>query len=361
MSELLTLLADALPPPPEWWVTVERDLRAPYPYFGGKQKIAELAWERMGEVVNYVEPFFGSGAVLLARPHAPTIETVNDLDGMVVNFWRAIREDPSAVAAAADWPVTELDLHARHKYLTKIKQRLAARLLEDPTYYNATIAGWWVWGLCAWIGSGWCSGRASKQMPGLAAGGCSGMGVHARGMRGGKMPFLQGCDGRTDHGKGAHSLAHRSRLPEVFAALAARLRYTRVTCGDFERILSPAVTWRHGLTGVFLDPPYPADAGSTGGLYTSAKEEREVFDRAFRWASANGGDKRMRIAFCYYDGTLADGKDVSEQLRAAGWDVVSWKSKGGYGSQSEGENVNAKRERIAFSPACLTARQASLF
>lgn len=45
----------------------EVTLKAPFPYFGGKSKVAPLIWERFGVVSNYVEPFFGSGAVLLAR------------------------------------------------------------------------------------------------------------------------------------------------------------------------------------------------------------------------------------------------------------------------------------------------------
>ena len=44
-------------------------LKAPFPYFGGKSTIAHLVWERFGRVNNYVEPFFGSGAVLLKRRH----------------------------------------------------------------------------------------------------------------------------------------------------------------------------------------------------------------------------------------------------------------------------------------------------
>ena len=66
-------------------------LRAPFPWFGGKSKVADLVWDRQGDVDNYVEPFAGSLAVLLARPHAPTIETVNDVDGLLVNFWRAVQ------------------------------------------------------------------------------------------------------------------------------------------------------------------------------------------------------------------------------------------------------------------------------
>ncbi len=77
-------------------------LRAPFPWFGGKSKVAHVVWEHFGDVVNYVEPFFGSGAVMLARPHAPTIETVNDIDCLLVNFWRATQYAPEEVAKHAD-------------------------------------------------------------------------------------------------------------------------------------------------------------------------------------------------------------------------------------------------------------------
>lgn len=40
---------------------------------------------------HYCEPFAGSAAVLLNRPPSP-VETYNDLDGEVVNFFRVLRE-----------------------------------------------------------------------------------------------------------------------------------------------------------------------------------------------------------------------------------------------------------------------------
>lgn len=44
-------------------------LKAPFPWFGGKARVASMVWERFGaEIGNYMEPFFGSGAVLLGRP-----------------------------------------------------------------------------------------------------------------------------------------------------------------------------------------------------------------------------------------------------------------------------------------------------
>ena len=46
-------------------------LKAPFPWFGGKSRVADIVWDRFGKVDNYVEPFFGSGAVLLARRQTP--------------------------------------------------------------------------------------------------------------------------------------------------------------------------------------------------------------------------------------------------------------------------------------------------
>jgi DNA adenine methylase len=66
--------------------TVTTTLKSPYSYFGGKSRVAELIWKRFGDTPNYVEPFFGSGAVLLGRPHPPKTETVNDLNAFICNF-----------------------------------------------------------------------------------------------------------------------------------------------------------------------------------------------------------------------------------------------------------------------------------
>ena len=131
-------------------------LRAPFPWFGGKSAVAPLVWQRFGDVRNYVEPFAGTCAMLLQRPHWPfsetRIETVNDADCFVANFWRALQAEPEAVVQYADWPVNEADLHARHLWLVNVGKEHVARLRTEPEYYDAKIAGWWVWGCCQWIG-----------------------------------------------------------------------------------------------------------------------------------------------------------------------------------------------------------------
>jgi DNA adenine methylase len=152
------------------------DLRAPFPWFGGKSRCATQVWNRFGDVPNYVEPFFGSGAVLLGRPHEAKIETVNDLDCLLANFWRALQADPDEVAWWADSSVNEADQHARHLWLCS-QEEFRERMKTDPDFFDAKIAGWWVWGQCIYIGGGWCK----SKLPHL---GNAGTGVHR------KLPHL---------------------------------------------------------------------------------------------------------------------------------------------------------------------------
>jgi hypothetical protein len=141
-------------------------LKAPFPWFGGKSRVAHEVWARFGNVRNYVEPFFGSGAVLLGRPHEPGNEIVNDIDCYVANAWRAMQQDPDAVAIYSDNPVNEADLHARHRWLHK-QSEFRARMERDPDYYDVRIAGWWIWGLSCWIGDNFCRPKPQEARPHL--------------------------------------------------------------------------------------------------------------------------------------------------------------------------------------------------
>jgi hypothetical protein len=329
-------------------------LRAPFPWFGGKAPIAEEIWSRLGDTPNYVEPFAGSLAVLLSRPHAPKTETINDKDAFLANFWRAAQAEPEAVAKHADWPVNETDLAARHWWLlTKGAERLS-RLQGDPLGYDAEVAGWWVWGACAWIGSGWCSGEGpwqwldnswqgiNRQLPHLSGG----KGINRQ------LPHLSGGKGINrklphfgDGGRGIYIL-------EWMKGLSERLRDVRVACGDWSRVLGESVTVKHGLTAVFLDPPYGTDADRHEGIY--ACDDLNVAALARDWAIVNGNNPLLRIAFAGYAG---------EHEFPPDWTALPWKAKGGYGIQGDGRGrENAAREMLWFSPHCLSIdRPKSLF
>lgn len=68
-------------------------MKPPFAYYGGKTTIAERIVGLMPPHRHYVEPFAGSLAVLLAKPPA-LMETVNDLDGHLMTFWRILRDRP---------------------------------------------------------------------------------------------------------------------------------------------------------------------------------------------------------------------------------------------------------------------------
>ena len=301
----------------------DETLVAPIPFFGGKRRAAELVWPHFGNVQNYVEPFCGSLAVLLAAPVGDRVETANDINGFIVNMWRSLKADPEAVAWRADWPVTEIDLEARHGWLINRANRLRWSL-EDPDFYDAKIAGWYIWGACAWIGSGWCLGNGPWVSNGVE-------------IKDRQLPHL-GNAGRGINRK----LPHTDRAQFIldwFQKLSDRLRDVRIACGDWQRVLTPVVTTRHGVTAVFLDPPYN-DEEITTGLYA---QEGDIHQAVLNWCLENGGNRGLRIALCGYDG----------EYDLPGWTVTDGAAtNGGYGNAAG--NKNKDRETIWFSPHCDT-------
>ncbi len=346
------------------------DYKPPFPWFGGKSPVANAVWSALGDVKNYCEPFFGSGAVLFLRPGGPgQIETVNDADGLLANFWRSLQRDPNAVAEYADWPVNEADLHARHLWLLGQRERITERLMGDPEFYDAKAAGWWCWGQCCWIGSGWCSGRGpwitengeltlrntgkgvNRQIPHL---GDTGNGVNR------KLPGVWRQRPVLDpdyRGVVAASAADDRTywLKTYLSGFADRLRNVRVCCGDWSRVCGPSVTFRHGLTGVFLDPPYADSAERTEGLY--ATDCQQVAHAAREWAIEMGERDDMRIVLAGYEG---------EHVMPDSWRVHEWEATGGYALIADDDEhaigrANKKRERLWLSPACADASEPTLF
>ena len=308
------------------------ELRAPFPYFGGKSKACELVWQRFGEVKNYVEPFCGSAAMLLGAPDGSRIETINDADGFIANFWRAVTADPAAVAHYADYPVSEIDFHARQAWLVNRAERLRY-LLEDVDYYDPKIAGWWCWGANLQIGAGFCDGKGPHV----------GNGVEIVDTR--KLPHLG------DKGKGINrELPHLSNkgqgirhvfILDWFETLSDRLRHVRICHGDWSRVVKDSVTVRHGLTAVFLDPPYTKGSMdyAAGGVGT------DLPMRVQAWCAENGGNPKLRIAICGHAGE-------HDALIEHGWTVGRWKARKGY-ARTEEARQNTADETIWFSPHCI--------
>lgn len=68
-------------------------------WYGGKYSHLDWLLPLLPEAMHYCEPFGGSAAVLLNRAPAP-VETYNDIDGDVVNFFRVLRDQPDALIRA---------------------------------------------------------------------------------------------------------------------------------------------------------------------------------------------------------------------------------------------------------------------
>ena len=399
--------------------------KTPFPWYGGKSNAAPAVWQAIGDVEHYVEPFAGSLAVLLRRPHPCNrtyhSETVNDADGLLCNAWRSMQLSPDAMADAASWPVCEADMHARHLALLRWrKERQLEHLMGDPAWHDPVMAGWWAWGQSCWIGSGWCSGTGPwivgddgriekrrggsgvcRQLPHVSNNGQgvnhagtrepgvsrqrphisdNGQGVNHAGTREPgvcrKRPHVSN-DGQGVNRPQARELGvgdveyHPMTMPELrrwFAFLSARLRHVRILNGDWSRVVTSGALQslsvrQGGIAGVFLDPPYSDAAGRDSDLY--AVDCLDVAHRAREWCAANGGNPSYRIVLAGFDGE-------HENLAAAGWRAVEWYRSGflcggmaNTGGHDEDGNTASQqgRERLWLSPGCLGAdpRQRDMF
>jgi len=352
-------------------------VKAPFVWFGGKRKVAGQVWEALGDVHNYVEPFAGSLAVLLGRPDSAAgrrAETVNDADGFVANFWRACAADPEQVAKFCSGPVNETDLFARHLWLVNTGRERIAQLESDPDWFDAKVAGWWVWGVNAWIGSGWCSGTGPwvhaddpKQRPHL---GDAGNGVNR------KLPHLgdagkgvnrqrphlgdagNGVNRKLPHlgnaGKaGFNNLSIREQgITEYMIELAERLSTVRVCAGDWSRVVTNGALSYGATVGVFLDPPYLGDVRASD-LYSV--DDHHIANDVREWALQNASD-RVRVVLAGY-------QPEHDHLIPDTWRRVRWSSGAAYQTTAGGGQNAANRhsEVLWISPGCGNNAPATLW
>jgi DNA adenine methylase len=112
-------------------------IASPIKRHGGKGgyhgKLARWIVSLMPPHVTFIEPFFGSGAVLFARgpgddtlffsdhrDHAGVSEIVNDLDGQLVNFFRILRDEktfPHFVRQVDAMPVSRVEWEAANEHV----------------------------------------------------------------------------------------------------------------------------------------------------------------------------------------------------------------------------------------------------
>lgn len=127
-------------------------------YAGAKWRLARWINENLPPHEIYLEPFFGSGAVFFRKSPA-RLETVNDIDGNVVNFFRVLREQPEQLAA-----LVQLTPWARDEYCASYGER-TGNDLEDARRF--LVRCWQAFGTMTAARTGWrhsATGR-SPAMP----------------------------------------------------------------------------------------------------------------------------------------------------------------------------------------------------
>lgn len=305
-------------------MSVMDKMKAPFPYFGGKSAVADVVWQRFGAVKQYIEPFCGSASMLLSAPSVASLEVIGDANYFVANFWRCVRFQPDAVWSWQDYPVVHSDLCARHRWLTE-PQRTAELVaaLDDPEWTgDPKIAGWWLWGQCCWIGSGWCvpdnRPAESSQIPHVSN---AGMGIQA---------YKLSADGDGELSP------HRARALDWLRQLSRRLERVRVINGTWSRCLNH--NYGGAQTAVFLDPPYKGFIDVYGAQEIAAEVEAWAYDH---------GD--IRVAICGHVG----------DYDLPGWDTYEWSR----GKLTYSSNKTTESECIWFSPACMrpSGNQVSIF
>lgn len=127
-------------------------------YPGSKWRMADWIISLMPPHKSYLEPFFGSGAVFFNKKPS-RIETINDLDGEIVNLFRCVREWPEELACAV-----ALTPYSREEYeraWSRFKAGGKACGIEDA---RLTLVRYWQsHGSTSVYKGGWKNDRAGRE------------------------------------------------------------------------------------------------------------------------------------------------------------------------------------------------------
>lgn len=269
-------------------------MKPPFAYYGGKTLLAERIVSLFPAHRHYVEPFAGSLAVLLAKQPARH-ETVNDIDGELVTFWRVLRDRPAELLRRC-----ALTPHARAEH--------RATRTPDPDEDEVTTA-WRVWVALSQGRAGTMSLTGWRHF------------IDPAGAPSGSMPgYLDG---------------YVHRMPPA----ARRLRSVSLEC-------RPAVDMvrrygQHDGVLIYADPPYVASTCTSHQSYRHAMTDAEHRDLADALHACRAAVVLSGYPSALYDELYADWHRV---------EIAAWTGQGGRkGDRTEVLWTNRPLEQHLFA------------
>jgi len=203
------------------------ELKPVLKYPGAKWRIAKWILEHMPAHTTYLEPFFGSGAVFFNKKPSK-VETINDIDGNVVNLFKVIRERPAELAR-----LIEMTPWARKEHEESFT--LTGDPLEDA---RRTLIQYW-------------------QTHGASIG--------------------RGTTWRTVYTNSNRVTELWDKLPERIINTAKRLKHAQIENRPALEIIR---RYKHEDTLIYADPPYPLKTRN-GRMYAhemTVKEHEELLE-----------------------------------------------------------------------------------
>ena len=194
-------------------------IRAVLRYPGAKWRMADFILRYMPAHHSYLEPYFGSGAILFRKTPSP-IETVNDINGDVVNLFRVIREDASALADyVANIP------YARQAYETAVSEMDRFTPIERAARF--LVLAWQSYGARAdGKTCGWKRDIAARQA--------------------------------------AYAVRNWACLPDWIIAAQGRLKQVQIECQDAIELITQ---YNNPRVLIYADPPYMHETRSCRKSY----------------------------------------------------------------------------------------------
>lgn len=188
-------------------------------YPGAKWRIADFILRHMPRHHSYLEPFFGSGAVLFHKLPAP-IETVNDINDDVVNLFRVVQTKADVLAeAVAGLP------YARRVYEASLQGDSEASDVERAARFLTMV--WQSYG---------------ARADGTACG------------------WKKDVAGR----KSAYAVRNWNRLPSWIVAAQARLKQVQI---EHKNALQLIRQFNHPKVLIYCDPPYVLSTRNCKSIY----------------------------------------------------------------------------------------------